>query len=216
MLNSVNIHKKYNDTPHEIHLTVDNINNIDSFKQICENINVKPILLDLYTNTKNLNHLMTSSVIRGTSLFEIFNYCNTIKKTLTENGFNVIRTKVEIPPTHELVDIYNKNNITYFENHTQLIISPCEFNCLYDFCKKYLKNVHLSSNYFKKHNDKFTIMLTYRNYTSDYLEFLSYIKNYQDILKQNNYKIYDKLIVEFCIYDSNVSCDYEWMLNNGV
>ncbi len=92
--------------PFECHVTVDmrgatsNTKSIDDFKAVCAQVGVKPILLDLHlADGAVVKDMMTSSVFMGDNR-KAFLELKRISNCLAENGFKVIREKIETIPWH--------------------------------------------------------------------------------------------------------------------
>jgi hypothetical protein len=74
----------------------------------------------------------------------------------------------------------------------------------------------LSRNFFKKMEDgKFVNMITYRNNMTSSKKFQDEVSQIEYSLKhfENNFE-YDKIEVEYAIYDTNVSHDTSWVNSN--
>jgi NTP pyrophosphatase (non-canonical NTP hydrolase) len=214
--------------PYEIHITVDAQNiNIEQFKKACQNIEVKPIVLDLENENKLIKDVMTSSVFMGNNS-EAIREVERISNELKAFGFNVVREKVETVPWHPAAPSRkNNNNVMpqncYFECHFGINLKEAKEKQILLLCITYLKSefgldVHLSNNFFKKNLDgSFKIMATYRSYKDQYEQF----KNQVDLLEKelksynNNGFMIDKPIIEFSVYDTKVSHDKEWLTKNG-
>lgn len=154
--------------PYEIHVTVKSAD-VSYFKEVCAEINVKPLLLDLQNHSESsvLQELMTSSIHLGnnssayTELQRIVNY-------LIIKGFPVVRQKIETVPWHPAAPSNKHSNPImpkdcYFESHLAIVANADTVNDLRELVIK--QGCHLSSNVFKIIDDKnFKIMCTYRKY----------------------------------------------------
>jgi len=206
---------------HELHLTIESVESLDYFKTVCKeldpNINVKPIVLDIHTKSNTiLCDIMTSSIHIGNtaSVFDkIAEYKNKLE---SRYGLRVIRAKIEVPPTHPSVPKESNNiintNQRYFECHIPVIIDNTNENIR--LVKLFAKDnfLHVSRNFFKRDENSALIMLTYRDYAKTYEEFQEYISNLKKKFLEIDYlKIAEeKVIIEYCIYDSNVHHDAVW------
>lgn len=197
--------------PYEIHVTVKRPDNIDKYQEDCAKIGVKPIVIDL----ENGDHdVMTSSKFFGNNRSS-YEKVKSIAKDLTEMGYLVIREKIETIPFHPSApsDKFKNNKMPkdcYFESHIGIRVSSKEDKeKLVDISKKF--NGHLSKNFFKKLEDgSYIQMLTIRNYATYYESFRSDIDNCIKELKDIGFQT-EKEIVEFSIYDTKVSHDFEWL-----
>lgn len=207
--------------PYEIHITVDNkeqyINKISDFKEVCTKANVKPILLDLHLSEGAIiKDLMTSSTFLGNNK-EAFLEMKRISGVLKDSGYEVVREKIETIPWHPAAPSLKHQNPTmpkscYFESHLSTICSLSTKSKLEEITKK--NNAHISRNIFKKLTEEmFTIMITYRSYTEPFEIFKESLEKLKTDLKNNNFEL-DKEIVEFSIYDTKISHDFDWLVTN--
>jgi NTP pyrophosphatase (non-canonical NTP hydrolase) len=173
--------------PFEIHVTVDASEmrdpimfdtkrfDLDLFKEACDNIGVKPIVIDLEINDGSvIKDVMTSSKHFGdnrSAYEESERICNELKKY----GYKVLRNNIESVPWHPAAPIISTGkeipNGCYFESHIGVTIYPGQKEDLNTFVKSVLTNsqliklsgtAKLSQNFFKKSKDgsKFVNMLT--------------------------------------------------------
>ena len=204
--------------PFEIHITVDGNLNLNNFKETCEEIKVKPIVLDLETNNDIIKDYMTSSKHFGDNK-TAFDESQRIVKELENNGFKVLRTKIETVPWHPAAPI-DKEKMplgSYFESHIGVIITPQEKDSLSNFTKD-LSNKNLSGkaklsqNFFKKskNGEKFVNMLTYRSTKTNKDNFESEVNLIKNLLTDNNF-YFEKVEIEYSIYDTNIKHDSKWI-----
>lgn len=185
---------------YEIHITVKNPN-VLLFINDCQILGVKPIIIETEKEEVFNNQVMTSSKYKDDNYTETL---NKLSKSLIDKGYHLLRQKVEIRP----LSIKHKNHI-YYESHLRLKLSK-EFNrnVLIDLCKNH--NFHLSKNLFKKTIDFNYQMITYRNYNISFDGFNQVIDKMKSEL--NNLNIaFDKVEIEECIVDSNISVDKHWI-----
>lgn len=214
--------------PYEIHITVDTKHvyehlaedykyfDTKSFKSDCEDIGVKPIVIELEKKSDIIMHdVMTSSCII-TDNAGAYSECNRISKELTQRGYKVIRKKIETVPYHPaapsmLSDKMPKN--CYFEAHIGCVISAEEKEQLQMIATCH--GAHLSKNFFKKiEGGKFVNMITHRSYSGNYDLFLKELEELKKDLTNHNFQ-FEKVITEFSIYDTNVSHDFLWLEKNN-
>jgi NTP pyrophosphatase (non-canonical NTP hydrolase) len=216
--------ENFNETkiPFEIHVTVSANNmkeklgrevsfSVDYFKEICQEIGVKPIVLDLENSGESvMQDVMTSSKVVGDNSSAIAE-CKRISKELKEAGFEVIREKIETVPFHPYAPQKEGEEMPggcYFEAHIGCIISPEQKDTLQDVANMY--GAHLSRNFFKKLDEgKFINMITLRSYDYIYSDFESEVTGLKGDLKTFDIE-YEKVITEFAIYDTKVSHDFLW------
>lgn len=213
--------------PFEVHVTVDmtiDPNNtefrkqrlsVDGFRNSCKKIGVKPILLDLHMQSGAVvKDMMTSSTVMGdnrTAFLEM----KRISEALSQEGFTVIREKIETIPWHpaapsEKHQIPTMPPSCYFESHLNVLCTQDKLQDLQKITE--VNEAKLSSNVFKKFEDgSFTIMVTIRDYKSQYETFKSWLETIKLDLTNSGFQI-EKEIVEFSIYDTKVSHDTKWIL----
>ncbi len=200
--------------PYEIHITISSIFNIDKFKFDCQNLNVKPIILDLHLNNNDIiKDVMTSSVYFGNN-HDAYIEMKRISDKLKEFGYTVIREKIETVPWHPAAPTNKFNNHEmpkncYFESHLNVVANVFTKEKLKDIANAF--DAHLSNNVFKKiDDDRFTIMITLRYYNGVFEDFRYHLDLLIEELKNNDF-IVEKEIVEFSIFDTKVSHDVLWI-----
>jgi NTP pyrophosphatase (non-canonical NTP hydrolase) len=219
--------------PFEIHVTVDgeysqlnNQNELLLFKNVCIDIGVKPIVIDLEINDGSIiKDVMTSSKHFGdnrSAYEESERVCNELKK----HGYKVLRNKIESVPWHPSAPVISTGkeipNSCYFEAHIGITIEPEEKEELNNFVFNVLSNssfinltgtAKLSQNFFKKSNDgsKFVNMLTYRSNMCGRPKFKLEVDGIKNLLKEEGFE-FDKVEVEYAVYDTNVNHDAKWIL----
>lgn len=198
--------------PYEIHVTIEHPEYIDTYKDVCKKIGVKPIVLDLENNDYKGIDVMTSSVFYGDNR-TVYDETERIAKELSFHGYNVIRKKIETVPFHPAAP-RNSNFLTmpkncYFECHLSVKIHQDDKHFLEKIANEY--DAHLSKNFFKKlENFQVIQMMTLRAYKGNYDAFKTKVKNLKTDLRINHFN-YEKDIIEFCIYDTKISHDYQWL-----
>jgi NTP pyrophosphatase (non-canonical NTP hydrolase) len=227
--------------PFEIHITVDleklletNFT-IDHFREDCKSIEVKPIVLDLEMKEGSIKDVMTSSKHFGDNR-SAYEEANRIANELTSFGYKVVRKKIETVPWHPAAPTFNTGepipNGCYFESHIGVVISLEE--------KPYLEGLveelnvgffspsrgfsrpskielggtcKLSQNFFKKSKDgsKFVNMLTYRDNMTCKEDFERDVELIKFLLNEDKFG-FEKVEVEYALYDTNVNHDAKWIL----
>jgi hypothetical protein len=181
---------------YEIHITVE-CNDIEQFKNDCNEFNVKPILIGLNIS----NQLMTSSKHMNNNYICTL---NDLKNKLLLKKYNILRTKVEKRP-----DVHKDENFIYYESHIRLKLSKnFDMLLLENICTSF--NFHISRNLFKNDDIYDYRMITYRNYKLDFNIFSNVINQMKITLEKYNI-LYDKIEIEECIHDSNVNLDKDWI-----
>lgn len=202
--------------PFEIHVTVQlKEGQEDRFRGICGLINsatpVKPIILDLENKGQSvMRDVMTSSHFFGTNT-GAYNECLKIESVLESQGFKVIRKKIETVPWHPAAPVGDADmpKDCYFEAHIGCIINEDQKPTLEELAET--NNCHLSRNYFKKlDNGMFVNMMTLRWYHSNYENIKFELEKVKSSLSSYGIE-YEKVIVEFCLYDTKISHDFLWL-----
>ena len=200
--------------PFEIHITVEAPNEVQYFKNWCDTMKVKPIILDLENNGKiTMVDVMTSSVHFGNNNSAITE-ANRLAKALREACFIVLRIKIETVPWHSAApSVYDMNHEmpenSYFESHLRIVTTEKRKQELEKIAKQF--NAHLSRNYFKKlNNDEYIIMMTLREYEDAYEPFQMVVNNLKEELECEDF-IVDKMEIEFAVYDTNTKHDEKWI-----
>jgi NTP pyrophosphatase (non-canonical NTP hydrolase) len=224
--------------PFEIHVTVDMSRIVDGdgdpvngkkffvedFKRQCKSLGVKPIVLELQLENETLDDVMTSSKHFGDNR-SAYEESERIARELSKMGYRVVRKKIETVPWHSaapLVDgVIPIPNDCYFESHIGVVITPEQKENLNDFVD-FLNDMFeqsdsggiakMSQNFFKKSNDgsKFINMITYRNNLCGYDTFKEEVEMIKYSLVSNGFE-FEKVEVEYAIYDTNVSHDNAWL-----
>ena len=202
--------------PFEIHITVEKPFFVEKFKKDCKEIGVKSIVLDLELTNHNIIDTMTSSVHYGDNR-SAYEEAERISTELSNRGFTVIRKKIETVPFHPAAPGETKPGIKmpkdcYFETHIPVLISKDQKVMLQELASEL--GGHLSNNFFKKtENGLYVNMFTIRDYDKTYEHFLKKVKFVHDRLELNGF-IFEpgyKMEIEFSIYDTKVSHDFQWL-----
>ena len=227
--------------PFEIHVTVDMERIVDGdddstngkklffedFKKQCSSIGVKPIVIDLEINNDSvIKDIMTSSKHFGDNR-SAYEESESICSELTRRGYKVVRNKIESVPWHPAAPVISTGkeipNGCYFEAHIGVVIKPEEKRALNYLVEKLNENneemfdlsgtIKLSQNFFKKSKDgsKFVNMLTYRSNMCGSPKFKLEVEGIKHILDERGFD-YEKVEVEYAVYDTNVTHDSKWIL----
>lgn len=200
---------------------------IDKFKNDCSDINVKPIVIDLEINDGSITKdVMTSSKHFGDNR-SAYEESERICSELRNKGFRVLRNKIESVPWHPAAPVISTGkeipNGCYFEAHIGVSIYPNQKDELNEFVKSSLTNGHLidlsgtaklSQNFFKKSKDgsKFVNMLTYRSNMCGSPKFKLEVEGIKHLLQEEGFE-FEKVEVEYAVYDTNVNHDAKWILS---
>ena len=207
--------------PFEIHVTVDinSVANLDAFKSDCLKVGVKPIVLDLELKDGILKDVMTSSKHFGDNRSS-YNESVRIATELFDLGYNVVRKKIETVPWHPNAPSIKDGKIPngcYFESHIGVTIEPSEKDRLSEFVDLLNNNFlngscKLSQNFFKKSKDggRFVNMLTYRDDKTCTNDFQNDVERIKYLLKSSSFE-FEKVEIEYAIYDTNVNHDAKWI-----
>lgn len=189
----------------EVHITVKEVEDLESFKSVCAEIGVKPIILDLY-GTQTIKDVMTSSNFCGTTRGGL-EYAKEIGQRLRDKGFDVLREKVETVPWHPAAQIKPIREPGYFEAHFAFHAPTDQ---LKQFCLD--RNIHLSRNTMKVgQNSK--VMGTYRVDAAQTTpaRFLAEVDDIAAVAKSKGHHI-DKIPhTEYALHDTNETHDSAWI-----
>jgi len=193
---------------YEIHLTINQPDSIERFKQCCKAIDIKPIVIA----TGNYDQVMTSSIYRGVDFMAEI---SRLQQHLEDGDFSVVRQKVEIMP-----QIVKHPNHLYYESHIRFKI-PKErqgyvtekLALIERLCQR--MGLHKSRNLFKVDDEFIYQMATYRTYTDTIWQFGSHIEDVKDYVVHVGLW-YDKVELEECIYDTNEDIDKKRLENKTI
>ena len=214
--------------PFEIHVTIESPKNLDNFKTICSSlIEVKPIVIDLEINDGSIiKDVMTSSKHFGDNR-TAYEESKRICRELELHGFKVLRNKIESVPWHPAAPVMSTGkeipNGCYFESHIGVTIYPDQKDELNNFVKSLTSlidlsgSAKLSQNFFKKSKDgsKFVNMLTYRSNMCGSPKFKLEVEGIKHLLQEEGFE-FEKVEVEYAVYDTNVTHDAKWILGYEV
>lgn len=199
---------------YEFHITVENVDK-SKFINFCKLEKIKPIILDLQNKDgkKIFEDVMTSHHKIFKSDEEAIQELNIVTEKLLNEGFNVVRKKIEADIKHQNIPTYKNNKKfikgNYLESHLNVKIKNKDnLEKLKKIAKKF--HIHLSQNMFKVNKDKtFTIMLTYRDGTVRLEDFQKKLKTIIDEITINKMEI-EKEIIEYAIFDTKIDWDKKW------
>ena len=215
---------------------------IKDFKNQCLSIGVKPIVIDLeISDGSTLKDVMTSSKHFGDNR-TAYEESERIVKELKDRGYEVVRNKIETVPWHPAAPqdkdkdhpLWHGDPIPngcYFESHIGVIVTKetkPDLEELVDFLNEsiceFSGTAKLSKNFFKKTEDgKFINMLTYRSDMVNAKEFEAEVRSIEKIISgKNDWSMlshfrsfeYEKVEIEYAVYDTNTTHDAKWILGN--
>ena len=203
----------------EAHITLKNtaeIQNTDNFEKFCNENKIKPIVIELERGDVP-KQIMTSSLHNG-NFDDIKEEVEQLAEKMKLKNYKVSRLKIEAHPDNTGIP-KTKNDIlphqieNYFEAHYKILL-PLSTSIqtkkdLISLSEKH--EAHLSKNAFKKRkNNLEERFVTKRIYSVGKREAYQTFDELEQALKKNKYQI-DKKIVEYCVFDSNISIDKNWL-----
>lgn len=199
---------------YEIHVTASvTPSEKERFVNICQNLNVKPIVLDLesYPNEVVIQDVMTSSKHYGTDESAFLEMMR-IAQGLNAESFTVLRRKIESEPNHvnapqQQGELMLEN--TYFESHIAFEINEADRSKLAILAHGC--SAHISRNPFKKTKLGMVVMVTLRDYKSPFCVFKQSIDNLLNRAADQGFVPCKKIEIEFAVYDSNTMHDSAWL-----
>jgi hypothetical protein len=191
------------DDHYEMHVTVESAD-VDAFRCACAVIGVKPILLDLHlTKGGIMKDLMTSSRFRG-SYAGARARLDEIAAQLTEQGYKVVRKKLETTPWNEEA---KARHLGYFESHLPVETTPEGVDGLREIARRI--KAHVSRNAFKANEGTVVMMTTIREHGFTAEAFAARVDEAAGTLRAAGFVV-GKVISEFAAFDTNVDHDAAW------
>lgn len=208
--------------PFELHVTVAEAPSAQAFKDVCADLEVKPIFLALQDTSGDtvLHDVMTSSVCFGNNTAAVTEL-DRIADGLAKQGFEVLRRKIETVPWHPAApSVANGVSVMppggYFECHLNILVEASS-TADADQKRQAIGSIardhgaHLSRNIFKRlSDDVFTVMTTLRCYDGTRETFEAKRDDLAAAYVGGGFKL-DKLITEFSLFDSRSSHDASWL-----
>lgn len=207
--------------PYEIHVTVKEPR-MDKFRETCTQLGVKPVVLDLFTAETTdsfqpkyvMEDVMTSSAHMGTNR-TAFAEMKRITNGLKQAGFSILREKIETVPWHPAAPNSSETSPEmppncYFETHFAIRYHRSVEPEVYALAKQ--NGCYLSRNKLKPDQDDMRVLLaTARSYTDTFEMFKEKAAAIQSAIGQSGSTLIENPLIEFSIYDSQVSHDSEWL-----
>lgn len=185
---------------HEIHITIAAPNQIQLFRQFCKDNGWKAIILDLATTKLDV---MITARFRGEH-DDALEFCNDIALTALDAGYQILRRKIETSLTNP--EATKAGGDAYFESHLSIVVDNAEQIQLLRNIPIVQELAHVSRNLFKEK----VIMVTVRSYDCINLEHIVKVHKIKTAIKNSQFKV-NRVINEFCWFDTNVEHDKEWL-----
>lgn len=198
--------------PFELHVTVNHGEaDLDKFKNVCRNLEVKPIVLELVKEdgTKIIDEVMTSSRFLGDNIL-VQEELNRISEALQQEGFLITRRKIETAPWHPAAPSNGLGKMkegNYFEAHVDVKVKEGEETALSNITTKY--HALVSHNLRKNHDNFKVYILTLRAYQGYFEPFKEKVDALYQELLDNGWET-ERPNVEYSFYDSKVDHDSKW------
>lgn len=190
----------------EIHITVNDlkIEEKESFIEFCKSEGVKPVMIVL-DKGNHINQPMITTVIKRKDFQEAHKEVERLVTNFKNNGFTVVRKKVEISPkeTTYFHQPIVKNSTPYFEWHGKVEVDDVPM--LKTLCAGH--GGHISRNSLKA--DGRLRFITVREYKGSE-PFYERVEHIHRILDENGIELL-KEEFELCIYDSREELDSGWI-----
>lgn len=190
----------------ELHITCHSLSNdkLPAFERFCHSINAKPIVI-LLSNGENIQQPMISKIVTCLDKNGLEKELNCIKRQFIQNGYGVVRVKMEVAPwdVEKATELFGTNEGNYFEWHGKIKLENEEEAraIILD------SGGRISRNVLKK--DPHSKFITIRHYGS-LVGIKRKIHELKSGLNQNGIGII-KEELEYCIHDSNVALDKDWI-----
>ncbi|MDN8588353.1 hypothetical protein B2I21_24970 [Chryseobacterium mucoviscidosis] len=190
----------------EYHVTMSDLkqNEKETFINICNKENVKPVLIVL-DQGEYINQPMITGIVYSADYEEVKNVIEEVVAKFRDNELTVVRTKVEIPAKEETYfdQPMLAQSTPYFEWHGKVYVD--DVVRLKQLCAD--SGGHISRNSLNA-NGKIRFV-TVREYNSSE-KFYSRVEKIHNILQQNKIELL-KQQYELCIYDSREELDRGWI-----
>jgi hypothetical protein len=183
---------------YEIHVTVEACNT-ERFSAICEELDVKPLLIELQTKRAGVQRqLMTSKTLKNVDDPTARHFARDLEIELRRRNLTVARTKIETVPWHP--DAATPMLGQYHETHIKVKVDDVRADYLRSVVEEL--DAHLSRSSFTEGHRFVTIRRTLAHIGETH--FITWK------LIDLEYEIYPP-ITEFVLYDSNQRMDDDWL-----
>ena len=199
----------------ETHVTVETLDEADleRFTQVCQALQVHCVLIELARGVVR-SQPMTRSTFQGT-LPECHQAALALAERLRTHGFSVSRVKIEAAPWNEDLPETDREaqrlpSGNYFEYHLKLILPMGNpLGDLQRVCESH--GAHLSANAFKHREDgRCERFVTLRCPGLGRQSANARAQALETSLAGLGHEM-GRLVCEYCVYDSNVQVDAEWL-----
>lgn len=199
----------------EAHITINQLNKADSerFDTFCNGLGVKSIQIELSRGDMAIQP-MTCSRHKGT-FQEIYQEVVQIGKQLQEQGFDVLRLKIEAHPDNigiplDKVEVLHHSDKNYFEHHLKVLLNTdMDLSDLLAVCEKH--QAHLSSNAYKKvDSGNYQNFITTRTYHVGKQEAKAHFSALMHDVQELDIPVL-KHFMEYCVFDTNIDLDKNWL-----
>lgn len=190
---------------------------IERFKETCEALSCKPILIELDAGQVP-QQLMTGRWHLG-PFGEVQRQVYELGRGLVKAGFHVLRTKIEASPSSVNIPAFDEEALSnfpatnYFEFHVRLQLKQFDTEAIERLRRlaKSRLNGHLSRSAFKRLSPEIEQrFVTLRMYNTGRDSAYRSLESALEILRQEGYDI-DGAQREYAVMDSNVSLDAGWI-----
>ena len=202
---------------YEFHVTIDAAGaDQEAFKATCQELGVKPIVLDLGINNNTaLTDYMTSSKATYEEDEQAHAELQRIADGMEASSYKVVRRKIEAVPWHPNAPQLAGKPMPegcYFEAHLGIDLHEDDVAKLRETLTAERPDLHLSRNAFKQlGSGRMVLMATLRDYQTPFEAFEASVAGAQTVLAEAGFVLEKEAIVEFALYDSNVHHDTPWM-----
>ena len=199
----------------EAHITVKAGNSAltKKFNQLCQNLNVKSVFIELPKGVSRCQ-MITASYHHG-AFKDVLQKINQIAEKIVNADFEVTRIKIEAMVSNQDIPVSDIEaqklpQSNYFEFHVKAILSADEnLEMLRKYCLQH--NAYLSKNTFKKLvNGKQERFITMRVYGLGYKSAQTHFDKLIVLLRNKGFKLSQQQR-EYTVYDSNLKLDTGWI-----
>lgn len=194
---------------YEIHLTFDHHGNEAKFLELCKELDIKPIILDLDGETQ----VTTSCVVKTANILDVDIRVGQLVHPFRIAKIDLLRTKLETTIDNPLIDnpligyLFHDDH-TYYETHFSFLTTPEEKERVTHFCKLY--GVHMSRNALKCDHEGLTKYMGTVRDGNDATAHTERVKTILQYLKNNGIEPI-KSVTEYAYWDSTKELDNNWM-----
>ena len=186
--NTTNCPKDLKEFVFQIHITTEKLKNTEKYINICNENNVKPVLIKLEQGDF-CNQPMYTKNFKALNLDIVFNEVSRLNDIFNQNGFKSIRTKIEIDAI-DILDFYDINVTKWIENSYIENVRYC--NTIFSKMADSYFECHIKIKYndietLRKISIKHNFYLS-KNDIEPNIRFLSFRKNSAAFLNSNDFR----------------------------